>query len=122
MTNLSLKDLKLDEVLDEMRAASGKRAAELLGEGRGQARRALGGHDDGALLMTLTVGVVLGALVGAIVALLTTPASGSETRRKIVDLRARRRAGREHAETGWDVAPTTGNGHPAAPVYSDLGR
>jgi len=114
MTKMDLKDLKLDEVLDEVRGAAVKRAAELLGEGRGQARRALGAHDNGAMFSVLTIGIVVGALVGAAVALLTTPASGSETRRKIADLRSR-----ERAET-WESA-STGDGHPAAPAYSDLG-
>jgi hypothetical protein len=116
MDLMDLKDRKLDEVLDELRAAAANRAAELLGEGRVQARRALGAHDEGALFSALTIGIVAGALVGAALALLVTPMSGAEARRKIANLRSRQRA-----EPSWESA-STGNGHPAAPEYSDVGR
>lgn len=56
-------------------------------------------YDDNRELFNFASGLILGAVIGAGVALLTAPQSGQRTRRKI-----RRRAGdiRHGAEDRWD--------------------
>lgn len=51
-------------------------------------------RDDGATAGTIVVSFVLGALTGAAVALLMTPATGDEIRRKVAE---KAREGRERA-------------------------
>ncbi|HEV8469158.1 MAG TPA: YtxH domain-containing protein [Candidatus Limnocylindria bacterium] len=76
-----VKDLQ--DVVDDLKDQASKRAADLLGEGKTEVRHAFGGHSDASLLGMLGLGIVLGAIVGAALALLFTPFSGDETRRKI---------------------------------------
>ena len=60
-----------------------KRANELFGEGKTEVRRAVGGHSDGAIVGTLALGLLLGAIVGAAIALLFAPFPGDEARRRL---------------------------------------
>ena len=110
MAKFDLKDLKLDEVLDDLRTQASKRLDDVIGEGRSQARRAGGGHDDGTLFSVFTIGLLAGALVGAAVALLMTPVSGTAARRKLSDQVDKMRGGTAAPE--WER--TTGNGTPAS--------
>lgn len=79
----AIKDLKLDDVLDDLRSQATKRIDDLINEGRKQARQAGGGHDDTALFSAFTLGILAGAIVGAAVALLITPFSGQQARAKL---------------------------------------
>ena len=89
---VSMKELQ--DLVDDLRGQAAKRANDLLGEGtkrandllgegKGEVRRAIGGHSDGALFGTLALGIVLGAIVGAAIALLFAPFTGDEARRRI---------------------------------------
>jgi hypothetical protein len=89
---VSVKDLQ--DVVDDLRGQASKRANDLLGEGtkragdlfgegKGEVRRAIGGHSDGALFGTLALGLMLGAIVGAAIALLFAPFTGDEARRRL---------------------------------------
>jgi hypothetical protein len=89
---VSVKDLQ--DVVDDLRGQASKRANDLLGEGtkrandlfgegKSEVRRAIGGHSDGAILGTLALGLLLGAIVGAAIALLFAPFTGDEARRRI---------------------------------------
>jgi hypothetical protein len=89
---VSVKDLQ--DVVDELKGHASKRANELLGEGTKRAndlfgegktevRRAVGGHSDGAIFGTLALGLLLGAIVGAAIALLFAPFTGDEARRRL---------------------------------------
>jgi YtxH-like protein len=78
---VSVKDLQ--DVVDDLKGQAGKRASELFGDSKSEVRRAIGGHSDGTLLGVLGLGLVLGAIVGAAIALLFTPFSGDETRRRL---------------------------------------
>ena len=89
---VSVKDLQ--DVVDELKGQASKRANELLGEGTKRAnelfgegktevRRAVGGHSDGAIFGTLALGLLLGAIVGAAIALLFAPFTGDEARRRL---------------------------------------
>ena len=78
---VSVKDLQ--DVVDDLKVQAGKRASDLLGEGRTQVRTVVGGHSDGTLLGTFALVIILGALVGAALSLLFTPMSGEEARRKL---------------------------------------
>jgi hypothetical protein len=79
----ALKDLKLDDMFEDLRAQASKRIEEVVSEGRKQARHAGGGHDDTALFSTLTLGIVIGLVAGAAIALLMTPFSGQQARAKL---------------------------------------
>ena len=78
---VSVKDLQ--DVVDDLKGQATKRASDLLGDSKTEVRRVVGGHSDGTLLGMLGLGLVLGAIVGAALALLFTPFSGDEARRKI---------------------------------------
>ena len=116
-----LKGIKLDEILGDLRDEAGKRASSLIGEGRGQvktARRAIADPNDGDMFGAFVLGIAVGALVGAAVALLLTPVSGSEARRKLTEQaeKVRKDAGSE-----WDAHTGMENGKTAyqapAPIY-----
>ena len=89
---VSMKDLQ--DVVDELKGQASKRANDLLGEGskrandlfgegKSEVRRAVGGHSDGAIFGTPALGLVLGAIVGAAIALLFAPFTGDEARRRL---------------------------------------
>ena len=76
-----VKDLQ--DVVDELKGEATKRANDLFGEGKTEVRRAVGAHSDGAIFGTLALGLVLGAIVGAAIALLFAPFPGDEARRRL---------------------------------------
>src|SRR2546428_12852111 len=78
---VSVKDLQ--DVVDDLKLRASKRASELLGDSKTEVRRVVGGHSNGTVLGMLGLGLVLGAIVGAALALLFTPVSGVEARRKL---------------------------------------
>ena len=78
---VSVKDLQ--DVVDDLKGEASKRANELFGESKSEVRRAVGGHSDGAIFGTLALGLVLGAIVGAAIALLFAPFPGDEARRRL---------------------------------------
>lgn len=83
-----LKELKdLDrkdviELLEELRVIASKSATELLGSGKKNARRAIGAPDEGAVRFALMGGVVVGMIVGAMLALVFSPFS-TEARERL---------------------------------------
>ncbi|MEK6225292.1 MAG: YtxH domain-containing protein [Chloroflexota bacterium] len=117
---VSVKDLQ--DVVDDLRGQASKRANDLLGEGtkrandlfgegKSEVRRAIGGHSDGAILGTLALGLLLGAIVGAAIALLFAPFTGDE---------ARRRLG-ESVEKVRPTEPTTKAGNGSTRPVSSVG-
>ncbi|TMC44296.1 MAG: YtxH domain-containing protein [Chloroflexi bacterium] len=80
---VSVKDLQ--DVVDDLKVEATKRANDLFGEGKNEVRRAVGGHSDGAIFGTLALGLVLGAIVGAAIALLFAPFPGDEARRRLTE-------------------------------------
>jgi len=86
---VSVKDLQ--DVVDDLRGQATKRANELLGEGKTEVRRAVGGHSDG---------LVLGAIVGAAIALLFAPFTGDEARRRLGESVEKVRTTEPVAKTG----------------------
>jgi hypothetical protein len=90
---VSVKDLQ--DVVDDLKGQATKRASDLLGESQTGVRRAVGGHSDVALLGTLALGLVLGAIAGAAIALLFAPFTGDEARRRIGESVDKVRAGEE---------------------------
>lgn len=84
------------ELLDELRGVATRRGRELFGEGRHQARRALGAPEPGAVGGALLAGIVLGAAVAAVLTLLATPWAGPEARRRIAEEVERRKQARMH--------------------------
>ena len=71
------------ELLDELRGVAAKRGIELLGQGRREARRAIGAPGEGAVGSAFIVGILVGAAVAAVVTLLITPLRGAEARRRL---------------------------------------
>ena len=88
----ALKDLKLDDVFDDLRTQAGKRLDDMLSEGRKQARSAGGGQDNTMLLSAFTIGILEGAIAGAAIALLVTPFSGRQARAKLSERVAKMRS------------------------------
>jgi YtxH-like protein len=81
-----LRDLDSNDVIDlvdELRGVAQKRGLELLDQSKGQARRAIGSPDAGAVPSAFLGGIVLGLIAGAVVAFLMTPMPGQEARRKL---------------------------------------
>ena len=113
----ALKDLKLDEVFDDLRSQASKRIDDMLADGRKQARKATGGHDDTALFSAFTIGILAGAIVGAAIALLMTPFSGEQARAKLSE---RVDKIRSDNMSSWESTSGTGNGKAASsyePTY-----
>ena len=88
----ALKDLKLDDVFDDLRTQAGKRLDDMLSEGRKQARSAGGGHDNTMLFSAFTIGILAGAIAGAAIALVVTPFSGRQARAKLSERLAKMRS------------------------------
>jgi YtxH-like protein len=101
---VSVKDLQ--DVVDDLKGQASKRASELLGESKTEVRRAVGGHSDVTVLGMLGLGLVLGAIVGAALALLFTPFSGDEARKKISEQVEKVRTN-EPAMTNGSSRPTS---------------
>jgi YtxH-like protein len=114
----ALKDLKLDDIFDDLRSQASKRIDDMRSEGRKQARNAGGGHDDTALFSAFTIGILAGAIVGAAVALLLTPFSGKQARVKLSEQVDKIRSDNMPS---WDSGTDSGNGKAAGsyePTYS----
>lgn len=80
-----LKDLDrkdVIELLEELRVIASKSATELLGSGKKNARRAIGAPGEGAVRSALMGGVVIGMIVGAMLALVFSPFS-TEARERL---------------------------------------
>ena len=103
----ALKDLKLDDLFDDLRTQASKRMDEMRSEGRKQARNAGGGHDDTALFSAFTLGILAGALAGAAIALLVTPFSGQQARAKLSERVDKMRS--DGSVQSWSTEPN-GNG------------
>jgi hypothetical protein len=101
---VSVKDLQ--DVVDDLKGQASKRASELLGESKTEVRRVVGGHSDVTVLGMLGLGLVLGAIVGAALALLFTPFSGDEARKKISEQVEKVRTN-EPAMTNGSSRPTS---------------
>ena len=78
---VSVKDLQ--DVVDDLKGEATKRANDLFGEGKDEVRRAVGGHSDTTIVGTFALGLLLGAIVGAAIALLFAPFTGDEARRRL---------------------------------------
>jgi len=106
-----LKGLKLDEIFGDLRDEAAKRASGLLSEGRGQmrrSRRTIADQNDGDMFGAFVLGLGVGALIGAAVALVLTPVSGSEARRK---LGARAEKLRGEPGPDWESGAPDGSGN-----------
>ena len=122
----AIKDLKLDDLVDDLRERAMHRIDELVKEGRKQARHAGGGHETTSLFSAFTIGILAGAVVGAAIALLMTPLSGTQARAKLAERRAKlaervdKLRSDDSDKVNWDVSPS-GNGKAAGayePSYS----
>jgi len=97
----ALKDLKLDDVVDELRR---------------RARHASGGHDTISLFSAFTIGILAGAIAGAAIALLMTPLSGKQAREKLSERVDKMRSDK----VSWEDAPSAvGNGKAAGSYEPD---
>lgn len=107
-----LRDLDTSDVielLDELRAIATKSATGLLGEGRHRARRALGVPGEGAVSAALIGGLVVGLIIGAAFALIMSPFSGGEARRRLT----------EQVERARERMPQMQRGGNGRSVYSE---
>lgn len=115
-----LKGLKLDELFSDWRDEAAKRASGLVSEGRGQVkrgRRSLADPNDGDMFGAFVLGLTVGALVGAAIALVMTPVSGSEARKRLGEKAEKLRGA---AGPEWETATAeSGNGTlgQPAPTY-----
>jgi gas vesicle protein len=109
---VNVKDLQ--DVVDELKDQATKRATDLLSDSKSQVRSVVGGHSDGTVLGMLAVGLVLGAIVGAALALLFTPMSGQEARRKLGENVDRMRAGEPLPTNGSRASTAAGTPYVAS--------
>ena len=115
----AIKDLKLEELLDDLRERAMHRIDELVKEGRKQARHAGGGHGTTSLFSAFTIGILAGAIAGAAIALLMTPLSGKQAREKLSERVDKLRSDNSD-KVNWDEAPTaSGNGQAAGSYEPD---
>jgi len=112
----AIKDLKIEELLDDLRERAMQRIDDLVKEGRKQARHAGGGHDSTSLFSAFTIGILAGAIAGAAIALLMTPLSGKQAREKLSERVDKLRSDK----VSWEDAPTAvGNGKAAGSYEPD---
>ena len=112
----AIKDLKLDDVLDDLRERALQRIDEMVKEGRKQARHASGGHETTTLFSAFTIGILAGAIAGAAIALLVTPFSGKQARAKLSERVDQLRSDK----VSWEEAPSaSGNGKAAGSYEPD---
>lgn len=78
---VNVKDLQ--DVVDDLKGQASKRASDLFGDGKEEVRRVVGGHSAGTLFGTLALGLLLGAIAGAAIALLFAPFTGVEARKRL---------------------------------------
>ncbi len=90
---VSARDLR--EVLGDLRQQAGKRAVGVLDDVK---LPEIGRRNDAPALLWLSLGLALGAMIGMLVALLATPYSGDETRRRLGQQVERMRMQREREE------------------------
>ena len=121
-----LKGVKWDELFSDWRDEASKRAGGLLSEGRGQVkrgRRAVADPNDGDMFGAFVLGVTVGALIGAAIALVLAPVSGSEARKKLAERAEKMRgesgpewesstAGTDNGKTAYQTTPTFGGSAP----------
>ena len=122
-----LKGLKLDELFSDWRDEASKRASGLLSDGRVQVkrgRRAVADPNDGDMFGAFVLGLTVGALIGAAIALVLTPLSGSEARKKLTQQAEKLRgesgpewesggaSGTGNGKTAYQAMPTSGGGTP----------
>jgi hypothetical protein len=103
----AIKDLNLDDVIDELRK---------------RARHASGGHETTTLFSAFTIGILAGAVVGAAIALLMTPLSGTQARAKLAERVDKMRSDNSDSadKVNWDEAPSaSGNGKAAGSYEPD---
>ena len=105
---VSTKELR--DIFDDMKGEAMKRAAQVISESNKRAARAISESNIGRRngppgLVILSVGVILGAVIGMIAAVLASPYSGTQARSKITERVEKMRRQHEDAET---------NGHPIA--------
>jgi hypothetical protein len=108
---VSMKELQ--GVVDDLKESATRKASDWIGESRGQVREAVGGHSDGALLGMFAVGLIVGCLAGAAIALIVTPFSGSEARRRLSEkVEKAKQSTAEMVPTNGEMAPTHGETTP----------
>lgn len=112
-----LKDIKVGELkdvdrkdvvelLDELRTIASKSATELIGSGKKNARRAIGAPDEGAVRTALMGGVVMGMIVGAMLALVFSPFSTEARERLTKEVgRVKERALKRGSDNGGSFYP-----------------
>ena len=106
----AIKDLKLEDLLDDLRVRAMERIDDLVKEGRKQARHAGGGHETTSLFSAFTIGMLAGAIAGAAIALLMTPLSGTQARAKLAERVDKIRSDNSD-KVIWDETPSpSGNG------------
>ena len=114
----AIKDLKLEDLLDDLRERAMQRIDELVKEGRKQARHAGGGHETTSLFSAFTIGILAGAIAGAAIALLMTPLSGKQAREKLSERVDKLRS--DNADkVNWDSPSPSGNGKAAGSYEPD---
>jgi len=115
----AIKDLKLEDLLDDLRVRAMERIDDLVKEGRKQARHAGGGHETTSLFSAFTIGMLAGAIAGAAIALLMTPLSGTQARAKLAE-RVDKLRSDSSDQVNWDETPSaSGNGKAAGSYEPD---
>jgi hypothetical protein len=102
MTDMKDHTSRFRGLSDDVQKSVEDAVDQLTKEGKGQLRQSLGAPDAGTVLMAFTGGIILGAIVGGVVALLMAPKSGTELRSEIAE-RARQTNGMSREPAGGPV-------------------
>jgi len=94
---VSTKELR--KMFEDLRSEAGKRAGEAISDVD------IGRRSGPPTLLILSLGLVLGAVIGMVAAILASPYSGTQARAKITERVEKMRKQHEESET---------NGHPVA--------
>jgi len=102
MTDMKDLSARFRDLSEDLQKSLEGAVDQLAKEGKGQLRQSMGAPDAGTVWMAFMGGVILGAIVGGVVALLVAPKSGTELRGDLAE-RARQTNGMSREPAGGPV-------------------
>ena len=116
---VNAKDLR--DIFEEIRSEAGKRASDFVNDTKKSDLRMpdLVRHDHTPGIVWLGLGLVLGAVVGMAIALISAPYPGQETRRRLVQqVDKMKRQGEEQIEQIRPASSAAKSGNGGTPAYT----
>ena len=112
---VSAKDLR--DIFEDIRSEAGKKASDLMSDAKDIKVQDFGRRNEPSGFVWLSLGLVLGAVVGMAIALIAAPYPGQETRRRLgQQVEKIKRQGEDQIEQ--IRTSKSGNGGPSSSAYT----